>query len=111
MATVRAKEAVYLAPEHGGYHAKGDEFAYDGPENENLEPIEEGPYYDYSVSELKDELTRRSIGVPPQATKHAMSELLVGDDSTPTREVKPRRKVKDIEPFEATPEPVEAPIL
>lgn len=92
MGLVRAKTTVYLGPEHGGHHLEGEEFDYYGPDNENLEGIESGPYYGYSIAELKNELTRRGIGVPPLATKHTLSELLVGDDSTPNRDVKPEVK-------------------
>ena len=81
MSFVRAKTNVYLLPEHGGYHYEGEEFDYNGPDNEHLEAAERGPYYGYTPGELKDELTLRGISIPPVADRKTLNDLLVVDDN------------------------------
>jgi hypothetical protein len=85
MGLVRAKKDVYLN-EHG-YHAKGSEFEYNGPDNENLESVEAGPYNDFSDAELRDEIRRRGLTYVAVATKKDLEAVLAEDDAKPKESV------------------------
>jgi predicted HTH domain antitoxin len=80
MGFVRAKKDVYLGA--SGYHRAGSEFNYEGPDHDDLEAIDPGPYAAFSDGELKDELARRRIALPPGYDHKMLSDRLIESDKT-----------------------------
>ena len=96
MGLVRAKKDVYLN-EHG-YHAMGTEFEYVGPDNENLESVEAGPYASYGEGELREEIRKRGLTYVAVATHKDLEAVLAEDDTK-----KGAQKVEPKEPKPAKP--------
>jgi hypothetical protein len=81
MPYVRAKEDVYLVAPYG-LKSKGDEFAYEGPDNPYLEEVEVHPYGRYSTGELESELKRRGL-ITATNDPNVMRAALLDDDNAP----------------------------
>lgn len=100
MGFVRATRDVFLAQQFGGFRRQNEEFDYDGPENEYLVPADKQAYYNYSVDQLKAEITRRNLTMPPPQrngmhdAKELNAILVTHDAEQPLQIVEPQEVVK-----------------